>query len=151
MTVAMRTITGLAAAALFGAATVGANAQTTMRIGLQEDPDTLDPVRARTYVSRIVFTSLCDKLVDIDPKLNFVPQLATEWSWNDDNTELPFKLRTDVVFHDGTAFDAAAAKANLERALTLETSQRRSELASVESVAAPDAETLVITVKQPDA
>lgn len=141
----------LTGVALLSAASLAASAQTSLRIGLQEDPDTLDPVRARTYVSRIVFTSLCDKLIDIDHQLNFVPQLATSWSWNDDNTVLTFKLRTDVRFHDGAAFDAAAAKANLDRALTLETSQRRSELASVKSVSAPDPETLVITVTQPDA
>ncbi len=39
----------------------------------------LDPHRARTFVGRIVFTSMCDKLVDITPDLKFVPQLATEW------------------------------------------------------------------------
>ena len=36
----------------------------------------LDPTLARTYVGRIVFASLCDKLFDIDDKLNIVPQLA---------------------------------------------------------------------------
>ena len=53
-----------------------AAAQTTLRIGLAEDPDVLDPTLARTYVGRIVFASLCDKLFDIDEKLNVVPQLA---------------------------------------------------------------------------
>ncbi|AZY49024.1 ABC transporter substrate-binding protein [Bordetella avium] len=122
-----------------------------LRIGLQEDPDVLDPHRARTYVGRIVFTSLCDKLVDLDDKLQFVPQLATSWSWSDDNKELTFKLRDDALFHDGTKFDAAAAKANLERAMTLQDSMRKGELASVEKVDAPDAQTLVITLKKPDA
>ena len=51
-------------------------AQTTLRIGLAEDPDILDPTLARTYVGRIVFASFCDKLFDIDEKLNIVPQLA---------------------------------------------------------------------------
>src|SRR5260370_6831841 len=51
-------------------------AQTTLRIGLAEDPDVLDPTLARTYVGRIVFASFCDKLFDIDEKLNAVPQLA---------------------------------------------------------------------------
>ena len=37
----------------------------------------LDPTLARTYVGRIVFSSICDKLFDIDEKLNVVPQLAT--------------------------------------------------------------------------
>ena len=58
------------------AASGGAAAQTNLRIGLAEDPDVLDPTLARTYVGRIVFASLCDKLFDIDAKLNIVPQLA---------------------------------------------------------------------------
>jgi peptide/nickel transport system substrate-binding protein len=37
-------------------------AQTTSRVGLVEDPDVIDPPLARTYVGRIVFASLCDKL-----------------------------------------------------------------------------------------
>src|SRR6516165_2714089 len=63
-----------AAAAVFLIATGGiACAQTTLRIGLAEDPDILDPTLARTYVGRIVFASFCDKLFDIDEKLNVVP------------------------------------------------------------------------------
>jgi peptide/nickel transport system substrate-binding protein len=49
----------------------------TLRFGLAEDPDVLDPTLARTFVGRIVFAALCDKLFDIDEKLNIVPQLAT--------------------------------------------------------------------------
>ncbi len=139
-----------AGGALLCAATVCSAAQ-SLRIGLQEDPDTLDPVRARTYVSRIVFTSLCDKLVDIDQKLQFVPQLAQSWAWGPDHKTLTFKLRTDVVFHDGTPFNAEAAKANLERALTLKGSQRRNEIKSIESIETPDAGTLVLHLAQPDA
>ncbi|TKT69687.1 ABC transporter substrate-binding protein [Aquamicrobium sp. LC103] len=121
------------------------------RIGLQEDPDVLDPHRARTFVGRIVFTSLCDKLVDIDPKLNFQPQLATEWAWSNENKTLTFKLRDDVVFHDGSKFDAEAAKANIDRARTLPDSLRRSELASVDSVEVVDEFTVALNLSQPDA
>ena len=38
-----------------------------LKIGLQEDPDVLDPAQSRTFVGRIVYTALCDKLVDITP------------------------------------------------------------------------------------
>ncbi|WP_298012301.1 ABC transporter substrate-binding protein [uncultured Castellaniella sp.] len=145
-----RKLAWAAGGALLCAATVCSAAQ-SLRIGLQEDPDTLDPVRARTYVSRIVFTSLCDKLVDIDQKLQFVPQLAQSWAWGPDHKTLTFKLRTDVVFHDGTPFNAEAAKANLERALTLKGSQRRNEIKSIESIETPDAGTLVLHLAQPDA
>lgn len=137
-------------ASLLALAAGAASAQ-NIRIGLQEDPDVLDPHRARTYVGRIVFTSLCDKLVDIDPKLHFVPQLATSWSFSDDNKVLTFKLREDALFHDGSKFDAAAAKANLDRAMSLPDSLRKGELRSVAKVDAPDASTLVLTLKEPDA
>jgi len=142
---------GMLAGGMLLAVAGGAAAAQELRIGLQEDPDVLDPHRARTYVGRIVFTSLCDKLVDIDEKLEFVPQLAQSWTWSDDNRTLTFKLRTDAVFHDGTRFDAAAAKANLERAMTLQDSMRKGELASVAGIEAPDAATLVLKLKQPDA
>jgi peptide/nickel transport system substrate-binding protein len=66
----------VAIAALLLALGTGAIAQTTLRIGLAEDPDILDPTMARTYVGRIVFAAFCDKLFDIDEKLNIVPQLA---------------------------------------------------------------------------
>src|ERR1700733_9307451 len=92
-----------AAAALLAACLLGgiASAQTTLRIGLAEDPDVLDPTLARTYVGRIVFASLCDKLVDISPELDIVPQLATEWRWVDDNKGLVMTLRQGVTFQDG--------------------------------------------------
>src|SRR5690606_23831529 len=119
---------------LAGVAFSGAAFAQDFRIGLQEDPDVLDPHKARTFVGRIVFTSLCDKLIDVNASLEFVPQLATEWSWGNENKTLTFKLRDDVVFHDGTKFNAEAAKANLDRARTEPDSLRKSELASVDSV-----------------
>ncbi|PLC50078.1 ABC transporter substrate-binding protein [Pollutimonas subterranea] len=124
--------------------------QTTLRIGLQDDPDQLDPARARTFVGRIVFASLCDKLVDITPELEFVPQLATQWSWPDNKT-LKFTLRENAVYHDGTPIDAASVKANLERAKNLPDSNRKSELVTLASVDAPDARTVVLHLTQPDA
>ena len=65
-----------AAALMIAASAFAAQAQTNLRVGLAEDPDALDPTTARTYVGRIVFSSICDKLFDIDDKLNVVPQLA---------------------------------------------------------------------------
>ena len=66
----------LAGAALLSLIPLLGQAQ-TLRVGLAEDPDMLDPTLARTFVGRIVFAALCDKLVDVDDKLNIVPQLAT--------------------------------------------------------------------------
>ena len=123
----------------------------TLRIGLNEDPDVLDPHRARTFVGRIVFTSLCNKLVDITPDLKFTPELATEWSWSDDGKSLTFKLRPGVKFHDGEPLNAAAVKANIERAKTLPDSLRKSELTSVDTVEAVDDLTVKVNLSRADA
>src|ERR1700688_4888593 len=107
MTKPMWTIRALLAAAALVA--TFAQAQ-TLRFGLNEDPDILDPTLARTFVGRIVFAAICDKLVDISPELEVVPQLAAEWHWVDDNKGLVMTLRQGVKFQDGEKMDAAAVK-----------------------------------------
>ena len=131
-----------------GIAAVAAQAQ-TLRIGLAEDPDVLDPSLARSFVGRIVFSSLCDKLVDIDEKLNIVPQLATSWQWSPDNKALTMKLRPGVTFHDGEKFDAAAVKFNIERHKTIAGSNRRGELLPVSSVDVVDDMTVRLNLSAP--
>src|ERR1700722_18378395 len=88
----------------------------TLRIALREDADLLDPTLARTYVGRIVFAGLCDKLFDLNEKLEIVPQLATGYEWTDPVT-LIIHLRLGVTFHDGESLDAASVKYTLERDL----------------------------------
>jgi peptide/nickel transport system substrate-binding protein len=121
----------------------------TLRIGLAEDPDILDPTMARTFVGRIVFAGLCDKLFDLDEKLNIVPQLATGYEWSGDSKSLVVKLRSGVTFHDGEKMDAAAVKYNLERHKDMKGSNRRGELAVVSSVDAVDASTVRINLAAP--
>src|SRR5436190_9682725 len=126
-----------------------AQAQTTLRIGLAEDPDILDPTLGRTYVGRIVFASFCDKLFDIDEKLNIVPQLALSHETSADGKEVTIKLRPGVKFHDGEPFDAEAAKFSLDRHLTLPTSFRKPELAAVDHVDVVDPLTIKLVLKSP--
>ena len=128
---------GLALAAAFAIAGA-ATAQTTLRIGLAEDPDELDPTKARTYVGRIVFASLCDKLFDIDDKLNIVGQLATGHETAADGRSMTIRLRPGVKFHDGEPFTAEAAKFSIERHLTMQGSFRRAEIAQIDRVEVVD-------------
>jgi peptide/nickel transport system substrate-binding protein len=51
----------------------GTASATTLRIGLNEDPDALDPARGGSFVGRVVFAAVCDKLIDTDANNNFVP------------------------------------------------------------------------------
>jgi peptide/nickel transport system substrate-binding protein len=120
-----------------------------IRIGLASDPDALDPTTSTTVAGRAVFASLCDKLVDIDEKLNFVPQLATSWEWSPDLKALTFKLRQGVVFHDGQPFDAEAVVFNIDRHLKLPGSNRRSEISLVTSAEALDRHTVRLNLSEP--
>jgi peptide/nickel transport system substrate-binding protein len=131
-----------------GAATA-ASAQTTLRIGLAEDPDVLDPSLARTYVGRIVFASICDKLFDIDENLKIVPQLALSNETSADGKTVTIKLRPGVKFHDGEPLDAAAAKYSLDRHLNMKGSFRKSELSTVDSVEVVDPLTIKLNLKTP--
>ena len=137
------------AAALLLSLPMAVQAQTTLRIGLAEDPDILDPTMARTYVGRIVFASFCDKLFDIDENLNIVPQLALSHETSADGKEVTIKLRPGVKFHDGEAFNAEAAKYSIERHLTMQGSFRKPELASVDRVEIVDPLTIKLILKAP--
>ncbi|AJD45331.1 ABC transporter substrate-binding protein [Rhizobium sp. SEMIA 4085] len=145
MTIA-RFVTTLLSGALIALPTFAAE----LKIGLQDDADVLDPAQSRTFVGRIVYTAMCDKLVDVTPDLKIVPQLATDWTWSGDGKLLTMKLREGVKFHDDTPLDAEAVVATIERNMTLPESRRKSELASVEKVEAVTPYEVKFTLKSPD-
>jgi peptide/nickel transport system substrate-binding protein len=120
-----------------------------LRIGLQADPSTLDPAQSAAFVDRVVMAAVCDKLIEVDPKLAYVPQLATEWSWAPDGLSLTMKLRAGVTFHDGEPLDAEAVRFNIERDKTASYSRRKSELAPVRSVTVIDPLTVRFDLSEP--
>src|SRR5205809_403389 len=105
----------------------------TLRIGLQADPATLDPAQSAAFVDRVVMAATCDKLIELDPSLNYVPQLATAWTWSADGLSLTLTLRPGVTFHDGEPLDAEAVKFNIERAKIASYSRRAAELKPVKA------------------
>ena len=121
-----------------------------LKIGLQDDADVLDPAQSRSFVGRIVYTALCDKLVDVTPKLEFVPQLATSWKWSADGKQLTMELRQGVKVQDETPFNAQAVVDNIQRSLTMPESRRKSELSSVAKVEATSEYEVTFTLKAPD-
>src|SRR5437899_8543673 len=141
--------TARSAALAFGLSlTAGAAfSQTTLRIGLGDDPDALDPSLSRFYTTRIVFAALCDKLFDIDEKANVVPQLALGQETSPDGKAMTIKLRPGVTFHDGEPFDAKAAKYSLDRHVNMKGSFRRPELSVVESIDVVDPLTIKLNLK----
>src|SRR5262245_35651043 len=111
----------------------------TLVVALSAEPDALDPSTGRTLVGRSIFTAICEKLYDINDKLEIVPQLAAALpEVSADGLTVTIKLRPGVKFADGTPLDATAVKTSLDRHRTLATSARKSELSSVANVAVTD-------------
>ncbi|MHA4947132.1 ABC transporter substrate-binding protein [Micromonospora sp. SD19] len=119
-------------------------------IALSAEPDALDPTLSRSLYSRYVFQAMCEKLYDVNEQAQVVPQLATALpTTSDDGRTVTIPLRPGVRFADGTAFDSAAVKATLQRHLTNARSARKSELGPIDGVDTPDAQTVVLRLKQP--
>jgi peptide/nickel transport system substrate-binding protein len=140
----------LAAALLAASVVLPASAQAAnLRIAVQDDAGPLDPAVSTSFIGRIIFAGLCDKLIDIAADLSFVPQLATKWQWSEDRLALDVTLRPGVVFHDNEILDAEAVKANIERYKTAPFSVRKSELAPVKSVEVVDPLTVRFRLGEP--
>lgn len=91
-------------------------------------------------------SEILDTLVKLDYDMNLVPGLATEWERLSPTT-WQFTLRQGVSFHDGTAFDAGAAKQSLERVIAL--LPYAAGLLNIETIEADAPNRLTITTKEP--
>ncbi len=122
----------------------------TLVVGLAEDPDALDPTLARTFVGRIVFLHICEKLYDLDSNLHIVPQLASALpEISNDKLTYTIKLRSGIKFNDGTDLTSDAVKQSLDRHRTLPKSTRASELSPVDSVETSGPLAITIHLKTP--
>jgi peptide/nickel transport system substrate-binding protein len=123
-----------------------------LTFALSEDPDPLDPTTSGTFVSRIVYVDMCEKLYDVGPKLQIVPQLATALPQiSKDKTTMTIPLRRGVRFNDGTPFNAQAVKTTFEHYITYKESSRAGDLASVKSIEVVDPYTVRLHLKAPSA
>jgi peptide/nickel transport system substrate-binding protein len=122
----------------------------TLRVGFYVEAATMDPHLSGSKVDRQVYHNVFEPLVTLDNKLGIKPGLAESWT-QPDNKTLVFKLRRGVKFHDGTDFNAEAAKFNFVRMKTETKSVRKNELANVDSVDVVDPYTIKLNLKKPDA
>ena len=82
--------------------------------------------------------------------VKIAPRLATSWTVSKDNTVYTFKLRSGVTFHDGTPFTSAAVKVAFDRRIAVKGGAAYM-VQGVKSVATPDAQTAVVTLKEGNA
>jgi len=119
-------------------------------VALNQDPDILDPSLARTYVGRIIFSQMCEKLYEIDESLRIFPQLAADLpTVSDGGKTITIKLRPGVKFNDGTPMNAESVRYSLDRHLNMKGSNRRSELESINSIEVVDPLTVRLKLKVP--
>ncbi|HEX9900261.1 MAG TPA: ABC transporter substrate-binding protein, partial [Candidatus Methylomirabilis sp.] len=119
-------------------------------VALNQDPDILDPTLSRTYVGRIIYEHMCEKLFEIDQNLKIFPQLAAAMpTFSDGGKTVTIKLRQGVKFNDGTPMNAEAVRYSLDRHLTMKGSSRRSELELVTAIEVVDPLTVRLRLKAP--
>jgi peptide/nickel transport system substrate-binding protein len=138
--------------ALLGATAADAQVRGgTLRVGVGSDYTTLDPAHNTLPSERAVLHQIVNTLVRMDTQLHVVPELAESWKWENE-TALTLMLRKGVKFHDGTDFDAAAVKFNIERILDPATKSRlKAELSEVKAVEVVDAHTVRLLLNYPSA
>ena len=112
------------------------------------EPDQLDPQRTSSYFAFEVLENVFDTLVAPDENLEMQPALAESWEVSDDQLTWTFDLRDDVTFHDGSEFTSEDVVYSYRRIID-EQLANAWKFAAITDIAAPDDDTVVITVAQP--
>jgi peptide/nickel transport system substrate-binding protein/glutathione transport system substrate-binding protein len=122
-----------------------------LRWAQPNNPASLDPMTGRTAGEFTVLYALYDGLIDFDPHtLALKPGLAKSWRFTAATT-LALDLVENAVFHDGTPFDAAAAKFNLDRYRTDPRSNAKADIATVSAVEVTGKYAIVLHLSRPNA
>jgi peptide/nickel transport system substrate-binding protein len=120
----------------------------TLVVALNQDPDILDPTLSRTYVGRIIYAQMCEKLYDIDDHLRIFPQLAADLpAFTDAGKTVTIKLRPNVKFNDGTPMNAEAVRFSIDRHLNMKGSNRKSEIDLINAIEVVDPLTIRLRLK----
>ena len=129
--------------------TAGAASAATLRIGMQDDPDTLDPAQSTAYITQMVMESMCDRLIDLNEKGAYAPMLATGWELSPDGSALTLKLREDATFQNGEPFDADTIIWNTARYKDINRSRHVAEGKPISRLVAVDPHTVRIEMDKP--
>ncbi len=139
--------------AAFAAALVAtpAAAKDDLTWGMVLEPPHLDPTAgAAAAIDEVVYANVFEGLTRIDETGAVVPGLAESWSVSEDGLTYSFALREGVTFHDGSGFDAEDAVFSFTRALAEDSVNAQKALFEpIESVSAPDPQTLEVVLKRP--
>jgi peptide/nickel transport system substrate-binding protein len=118
-------------------------------MGMTLEPPGLDPTNAAAAaIAEVTLYNIYETLTKINEDGSVSPLLAESWTASPDLKTYTFKLRKGVKFQNGEPFDSAAVKFSFERnAVASSTNKDKSLFQAFEKIDAPDADTVVITVK----
>jgi peptide/nickel transport system substrate-binding protein len=142
----------LAAIALTGCSASeepGSDGPKSVIIGQFLAQGTFDVTQAEWGNRALYYQAVYDTLLYGTSDGGIEPNLASEYSYSDDNLELTLTIREGVKFSDGTDLTADVVKENLQR-FKDGGGAYAGDLANVESIDAPDATTVVLTMSAPD-
>ncbi len=130
-----------------------AAAKDSISIGMTLEPPILDPTAgAAAAIGEVTYQNIFQGLTQIDAAGQVVPSLATSWTISKNGKTYTFNLVHGVVFSDGEPFDCTTVKFSLNRARAKDSiNPQKALFAPITNVACPNAETAVVTLKQPTA
>ncbi|MFC3678004.1 ABC transporter substrate-binding protein [Ferrovibrio xuzhouensis] len=115
---------------------------------IQPEPPGLMLAMVQNGPTQMVAGNIYEGLLRYSTKMEPQPGLAESWTVSPDGKTYTFKLHKGVVWHDGKPFSSADVLFSVEM-LKVTNPRTRANLTKVESVTAPDADTVVFTLKEP--
>ena len=126
----------------------GAEAQTTLKVVMHSDVKIIDPIWTTAYIVRNHGYMIYDTLFAVNDKLEVKPQMVDTWKVSDDKLIYTFTLRDGLKFHDGATVTSEDCIASIKRWASRDAMGQKL-MASVKDLAAVDAKTFSLTLKEP--
>ena len=121
----------------------------TIRVGITQDIDSLDPHLARSAGTREVLFNIFEGLVKPNAQGELLPAVAESYTISEDATVFTFVLREGILFHDGSAVTVEDVRYSIERlADTTSGARLVSAFSVIEEVVTPDDRTIEIHLSE---
>ena len=143
-----RRIGGACAVLMSLLAAAPARAETTLRVVMHSDVKILDPIWTTVYITRNHGYMIYDTLFAMDASGKIQPQMADSYSVSPDGLTYSIKLRDGLTWHDGQPVTAEDCIASLKR-WGAKDSIGQKILGLTKELTAPDAKTIVFSLKEP--
>ncbi|EHR37468.1 ABC transporter substrate-binding protein [Facklamia languida] len=114
------------------------------------EPNTFNTTMRMDDAAYVYDQNIFSRLVKLNINNEYIPDLAKEWEYSDDNKTITFKLHENVEWHDGQPFSSEDVKWTYDTLIT-EKWPKSDTFVNVESIEAPDENTVVFKMKQADA